>query len=211
MKKVFLTLVAVIFITLGYSQTQTMRVNLNKDTIVKKEMIDSVKKATVIKDAVIEQQSQAIETKTDSIVQQEKKISELEKATAKYFFGGKSIYFIFYGLVWVLLGVIFVWCMTALIGMKDKTNGTATTWSWKEFFKPSNVMKKVLSFIASSICAFAIMVFFDNLTHLALTMFYCFGIGLVLDLLIYWLFKWRKKFSVIDIDAEPKQPTTPKI
>lgn len=198
-----------LFITTSYSQTQTLRVNLNKDTIIDKNIIDSVKNVAEIKDKVVELQQKDINAKEDTIAIQEAKISKLQKATSEYLFNGKSGYFIFFGLMWVLFGVIFTWCMTALIGMKNKTNATPMTWNMKEFFKPENVLKRILSLIASFILAFALMVFFDDLAHLALTMFYCFGIGLVLDLLIYWAFKWRKKFLPINTDTEPKSPNSP--
>lgn len=208
MKKTILTILAVFWITFGYSQIKMMNVNIKKDTIIKKEIVDSTKKVAAVKDAVIVQQSKTLEAVNDTVAAKEKKITELEKATTDWLLNGKPVYFILFGLLWVFLGVMFVWCMTALIGMMNPTNQTPTKWSWAYFLSPKNVVKRILSITASFILAFAIMVFFDKITHLALSMFYCFGIGLTLDLLIHWAFKYRKKFIPIDMDNEPNTTTT---
>lgn len=204
MKKIILIFSTIFLLgVVGFSQVKTMKVNIKQDTIISKQVVDSVNDIAVI-------QKNAIAKKNDSIEKQEEKITELQKATKDYFLGGKPKYFILFGLLWVFLGVVFVWCMTAVTGMLSTTNGSDTTWKWREFFKPFNIFKRVLSLIASVILAYAIMVFFDKLTHLGLTMFYCFGIGLTLDLLIHWAFKYRKKFSPIDTDSEPKTPVITK-
>lgn len=154
---------------------------------------------------VISNMNEQLQTKSDSLVTLQKKIKD---SADEYLFNYMPVEFYFWGMFFVLLGVIASWALKSLFGMSDKKNITSTKWDWSEFLKPYNVKRRVASFTASFILAFFTIRFSNDWFGQEATMAYCAGVGLTLDLIIAWYWSKRQKFAPNNVqdNTNPNQP-----
>jgi len=164
--------------------------------VMKSVTIDTTKTVVIPKEEVKALQVTADSSKAkDSIItKKETEIAKLKSAADTYLWNGLPKEFYFYGILFVLLGVLLSWALKALYGMTSDAT-TSNKWDWSEFLKPANVKKRLASFLSSFLAAFFTIRFAADWFGQEATMAYCAGVGLTLDFILAWYWNKRKSFA----------------
>lgn len=151
-------------------------------------------------------QDSVLKDQQDTITKKESVINDIKGSASKYLWGGKPVDYFFWALFTVFLGMIASWSLLASIGMKKNPN-TPNTWSWKEFFNPYNVIKRVGRFVFAVVGSFALIRYvLPDEFGIEATMGICFFIGFNWD---YWVEYFRKRKESPKVPMTNTTPTTP--
>lgn len=217
MKKLFISLIAVLFSVSIIGQVATTPVKVTavpvtktKDSmtmVVKTTQPEKIAETILVQDSVNKEQAKTIDAKDSTITATKNELQKIKDSASHYLLNDLPVEYFFWGMFFVLLGVIASWALKSLFGMSSKENTTSTKWDWSEFFKPYNVKRRVASFAASFILAFFTIRFADAWFGAQGSMAYCAGVGLTLDLIIAWYWSKRKSFAPKNVqnDTPPNQ------